>query len=104
MQHAIERIKRPGGSQEALDGKKIFKLPESLTVQLITLPFLVCLVVCLFVCLFVCFVFAFALVGFLSCFFVLFVFVSVGIVTAYRTLYWSYLSEFTFEVHHRKDG
>ena len=36
--------------------------------------------------------FVFALVGSLFCFFVLFVSFSVGIVTAYRTLYWSCLS------------
>jgi len=30
MQHATERVERPGGSQEALDGKKIVALAWSL--------------------------------------------------------------------------
>ena len=34
LQHALERVKRPGESQEVLDGKKHSSLPYSLVVVL----------------------------------------------------------------------
>ena len=57
------------------------------TDQLISLPFLFCRLL-----LFVWFVFVFALVGFLVLFVCFVCIFSVGIVTANRTLHWSYLS------------
>ena len=65
-----------------------FKLPTLRTDQLITLPFLFCGLWLFGVCFwFVCFWFV--------CFVCVF---SVGIVTAYWTMYWSYFSS-TFEAH-----
>ena len=64
-----------------------FKLPTSRTDQLITLPSLFCL------CCFGCLAFVWFCFGWFSVLVLLLVCVfSVGIVTANRTLYWSFLS------------